>query len=86
MWRSTLPLQPPSKRCSSPGSKRILITRSHGASSTQGTSTNNSNLINFDKRFVTPSSSGILRFEDLGNRTGRCYLTCHGTNHNPFSY
>jgi predicted CXXCH cytochrome family protein len=58
----------------------------HGISSTQGTSTNNTNLINFDKRFVTPSSSGLLRFEDLGNRTGRCYLTCHGLNHNPLSY
>jgi hypothetical protein len=58
----------------------------HGISSTQGNSTNNSNLVNFDKRFVTPSSSGILRFDDLGNRKGRCYLTCHGKNHNPESY
>jgi len=58
----------------------------HGISSTQGTSTNNSNLINFDKRFVTPSSSGMLRYDNLGNRTGRCYLTCHGMNHNPLSY
>jgi len=58
----------------------------HGISSTQGNSVNNSNLINFDKRFVTPSSGGLLRFDDLGVRTGRCYLTCHGKNHNPFSY
>ena len=58
----------------------------HGISSTLGNSTNNSNLINFDKRFVTPSSGGILRFDDLGNRTGRCYLTCHGKDHNPISY
>ena len=58
----------------------------HGISSTQGNSTNNSNLINLDKRFVTPSSSGILRFDDLGVRTGRCYLTCHGKDHNPLSY
>ena len=58
----------------------------HGVAASQGNATNNSNLINFDKRFVTPSSSGILRFDDLGNRRGRCYLTCHGENHNPRSY
>ena len=58
----------------------------HGVSSTQGNATNNSNLINFDKRFVTPSSSGLLRFEDQGAGKGRCYLTCHGSNHNPFTY
>jgi predicted CXXCH cytochrome family protein len=58
----------------------------HGISSTQGNSTNNSFLINFDKRFVTPSSSGILRFDDLGAGRVRCYLTCHGHGHNPESY
>jgi hypothetical protein len=58
----------------------------HGISSTQGNSTNNSYLINFDKRFVTPSSSGILRFDKTGTRTGRCYLTCHNKNHNPYTY
>jgi hypothetical protein len=58
----------------------------HGISSTQGSASTNSNLINFDRRFVTPSSSGILRFDDLGSRRGRCYLTCHGENHNPLSY
>jgi len=58
----------------------------HGISSTQGNSTNNSNLINFDISVVTPSSSGILRFDDLGLYHGRCYMTCHGENHNPESY
>jgi len=58
----------------------------HGISSTQGTATNNSHLINFDKRFVTPSSTGILRYESTGPRSGRCYLTCHGRNHNPETY
>jgi len=58
----------------------------HGISSAQGNATSNSNLINFDRRFITPSSSGILRFDDLGTRKGRCYLTCHGANHNPWSY
>lgn len=58
----------------------------HGISSTQGNSTNNTNLINFDTSVVQASSSGILRFEDLGDRTGRCYLRCHGQNHDPCSY
>ena len=58
----------------------------HGISSSQGNSTNNAHLINFDKRFVTPSSSGALRYESTGLNRGRCYLTCHGRNHNPESY
>jgi hypothetical protein len=58
----------------------------HGISSTQGNSTNNSNLINFDVSFISPSSSGILRFDDQGLYHGRCYMTCHGKNHNPLSY
>jgi predicted CXXCH cytochrome family protein len=58
----------------------------HGIAASQGTSTNNSFLINFDKRYVTPSSSGVLRFEDLGAGRVRCYLSCHGHNHNPESY
>lgn len=58
----------------------------HGISSTQGNATNNSNLINFRTGIVTPSSSGLLRFDDQGVRHGRCYLTCHGQNHNPETY
>ncbi len=59
----------------------------HGVNAGQGaTAMNNSRLINFDKRFVTPSSSGLLRFDSSGTRTGRCYLTCHGKNHNPLGY
>jgi len=58
----------------------------HGISSTQGNITNNKFLINFDKRFVTPASGGILRFEDLGAGRVRCYLVCHGKSHNPESY
>ena len=58
----------------------------HGVSSTQGNAINNAHLINFDKRYVTPASGGILRYESTGTRTGRCYLTCHGKNHNPISY
>jgi hypothetical protein len=56
----------------------------HGISG--GTVTNNAHLMNFDKRFVTPSSSGILRWDQTSTGRGRCYLTCHGKNHNPESY
>lgn len=58
----------------------------HGVSATQGNATNNSRLINFDTNIVRPSSSGLLRFESTGTNRGRCYLTCHGQNHNPESY
>jgi len=58
----------------------------HGISSTQGNSTNNSKLINFDISVVSPSSSGALRYESTGTFSGRCYLSCHGMNHNPKSY
>lgn len=58
----------------------------HGISSTQGNATNNSNLINFNTTYVTNSSSGIRRFDDTGTRHGRCYLTCHGQDHNPETY
>jgi len=56
----------------------------HGISG--GTTTNNAHLMNFDRRFVTPSSGGILRWEQTSPGRGRCYLTCHGRNHNPESY
>lgn len=59
---------------------------SHGIPSSQGTVTNNAHLVNFDRRFVTPSSSGILRWEQTSPGRGRCYLTCHGENHNPQTY
>jgi predicted CXXCH cytochrome family protein len=59
---------------------------SHGISSSQGNSTNNTNLINFDLIVVGPDNMGRLRFEDRGNQTGRCYLDCHGKRHRPESY
>ena len=58
----------------------------HGVSATQGNATNNSKLINFDTGVVKPNSAGILRYESTSLNRGRCYLTCHGANHNPFSY
>lgn len=58
----------------------------HGISATQGNATNNSKLINFDTSVVKPSSSGQLKFVASSPGRGSCYLTCHGSNHNPFSY
>ena len=59
---------------------------SHGINSGQGNSINNSNLINFDLSIVSPNSQDRLYFEDQGMFRGRCYLTCHGEDHNPLSY
>lgn len=60
----------------------------HGISSSQGTSTNNTHLINFDTDIVSPDNSigARFRFEDLGEFRGRCYLRCHGQNHPGWSY
>lgn len=58
----------------------------HGVSATQGNAVNNSHLINFDLNIVSPSSRGLLLFEDRGTFRGRCYLTCHNKNHDPKTY
>ena len=59
----------------------------HGVSATQGTTINNSKLINFDTSVVTRVSASIpIRFESTGANSGRCYLMCHGKSHNPESY
>jgi predicted CXXCH cytochrome family protein len=59
----------------------------HGISSAQGTSTNNSHLINFDTTIVSPDPvTGRLEFIDTGVFSGECYLTCHGENHSPEDY
>jgi predicted CXXCH cytochrome family protein len=58
----------------------------HGISITQGTNSNNTNLINFRAGVVTNSSGGQLKFVGMAGNHGQCYLTCHGKNHNPLSY
>ncbi len=59
----------------------------HGISSTQGNSTNNSHLINFDIGIVQPDpDTGRLEFIDLGSGRGECYLDCHGKKHSPEEY
>jgi predicted CXXCH cytochrome family protein len=52
----------------------------HGISASQGNSTNNSNLINFDLSEATPYNEK-LEFIDTGDRTGTCELVCHGREH-----
>ncbi len=52
----------------------------------------NAHLINFMSRdftgaaVVTPSSSGMLAYDPLGTDAGRCFLTCHGSDHDPKEY
>ncbi len=59
----------------------------HGISFSQGNSTNNSNLINFDTSIVFPeTNTGRLEFEDQGYFRGRCFLLCHGIEHSPKEY
>lgn len=58
----------------------------HGISATQGNSTSNSKLINFDTSVVKPNSAGLLKYVSTGPNRGSCYLRCHGDNHNPESY
>ena len=55
----------------------------HGISDTQGDSANHQFLINFDVNVVSPTSLGELRWEegDLGPGSSRCYLACHGQEH-----
>ncbi len=58
----------------------------HGISGSQGNSTNNTHLINFDISIVQPVGMGRLEFIDTGTFSGKCYLRCHGKKHNPKKY
>jgi len=55
----------------------------HGISDTQGDETNHQFLINFDLNVVSPTIFGELRWEegDRGPGSSRCYLSCHGAEH-----
>jgi predicted CXXCH cytochrome family protein len=55
----------------------------HGISDTQGDAFNHQFLINFDFNVVSPTAFGELRWEegDLGPGSSRCYLACHGVEH-----
>lgn len=59
----------------------------HGISAGTGTPSRNSHLINFNQTVVFPDpNTGRLEFNDLGDRTGECYLECHGKKHSPKDY
>ncbi|MHC4366131.1 MAG: cytochrome c3 family protein [Planctomycetota bacterium] len=59
----------------------------HGISSAQGSSTNNSHLINFDTAIVSADpQTDRLEFVDMGVFSGECFLTCHGESHSPKGY
>ena len=59
----------------------------HGISSDQGDAVNHSRLINFDTSYAQPAQiSGLMEFQDLGDRTGTCYMDCHGKNHEDENY
>lgn len=60
---------------------------SHGISSAQGSSSTNSNLINFATRIVQPDpTTGRLEFRDVGTFRGECNLRCHGSTHTSKRY
>jgi ribosomal protein L40E len=59
----------------------------HGIGAAQGTTMNNSHLINFDTSIVRPDpATGRLAFEDTGVFHGRCFLQCHNEPHLPNQY
>jgi len=59
----------------------------HGISSTQGSTGNNSSLINFNTGSgkITPSD-GEMKYVDMGSFSGNCTLTCHGKKHSQTRY
>lgn len=54
----------------------------HGVSTSIGSGTDRTHLINFDTTIVRPDpQSGRLEFRDNGSFAGTCTLTCHGERH-----
>lgn len=59
----------------------------HGISSSQGTASGNSHLINFATSMVFADPvTGKLEYKDLGSSSGQCFLKCHGVAHSPKKY
>lgn len=59
----------------------------HGVSSSLGgTTLSNARLMNFNTAIVGKSGTQAIRWERVGTTGGRCYLVCHGQDHNPFTY
>ncbi|MDX2414716.1 MAG: cytochrome c3 family protein, partial [Bacteroidales bacterium] len=55
----------------------------HGISVSQGTTTNNTHLINFNTSIVSAGGGGAIRFVDTGTHSGYCMLRCHTRGHGP---
>ena len=53
----------------------------HGISSTQGNSTNNRYLINFNLGTVSNNSNNLLNWNFSSQGHGSCNLSCHGHDH-----
>jgi hypothetical protein len=63
-----------------PGTSCFTCHASHG-------SEENTDLIDFNAQVVKPeATSRLLRYSSFGERTGECYLSCHGHNHTPGRY
>ena len=59
----------------------------HGITSAQGTTSNNSHLMNFDTTIVFPDPvTGRLEFQKTGTFSGQCFLQCHDRAHSPEQY
>ena len=59
----------------------------HGVSTTVGSGSDRTHLLNFDLTIVFPEpSTGQLRFQDLGVHAGSCTLVCHGVEHQSETY
>lgn len=43
-------------------------------------------LVEFDPSIVQPNAKGLRAFNSLGSGGGQCFLSCHGSNHDPESY
>jgi predicted CXXCH cytochrome family protein len=60
---------------------------SHGISSSSGSPSGNSHLINFQTTVVFPNRvTGRLEFRDTGSFSGECTLSCHGKDHAQETY
>jgi predicted CXXCH cytochrome family protein len=59
----------------------------HGVTSTLGSGSSHTHLINFDTVIVRPlSPTRPIRFTDTGRQEGNCTLTCHGETHDNRTY
>jgi predicted CXXCH cytochrome family protein len=59
----------------------------HGVSSSQGTTTRNAHLMNFDTTVVQADPvTGRIEYNSQGIAQGTCYMNCHGKPHSNLGY